>query len=295
MWLTPSVVPINAAERYYETGVWHLNTTDAAAAAAGGAGAGAGAAAAAAEPADLRLALREVVCEECRMGHGLSRQLLAAIASCEQEEDDEDGVWLRVAAADKGEGGGGRKQSQVSDDGTAEWRFRLSELDVQVRLNARAIRHSAATVMQGVLQRSVAMAAGVSGSLAEVRTAKALLLLADDMAFDTIADPLARDADMVAPLPLQVRTEIKPKARYVQHGSAGDRRRVCGRRIQRQRALAVRWLSAAGLPSLLQLGSWGSSGRTLHCFNFTMQFVTVQHITRGCPASLFITRFSCSR
>ena len=110
----------------------------------------------------------------------------------------------------------------MSDDGTAEWRFRLSELDVQVRLNARAIRHSAATVMQGVLQRSVAMAAGVSGSLAEVRTAKALLLLADDMAFDTIADPLARDADMVAPLPLQVRTEIKPKARNVQHGSAGD-------------------------------------------------------------------------
>ena len=34
MWLTPSVVPINAAERYYETGVWHLNMTDAAAAAA---------------------------------------------------------------------------------------------------------------------------------------------------------------------------------------------------------------------------------------------------------------------
>jgi hypothetical protein len=65
--------------------------------------------------------------------------------------------------------------------------------------------------MQGVLQRSVAMAASVSGSLAEVRTAKALLLLADDMAFDTIADPLARDADMVAPLPLQVRTESNRK------------------------------------------------------------------------------------
>lgn len=55
-----------------------------------------------------------------------------------------------------------------------------------------------------MLQRSVAMAASVSGSLAEVRTAKALLLLVDDMAFDTIADPLARDADLVAPLPLQV-------------------------------------------------------------------------------------------
>jgi len=55
-----------------------------------------------------------------------------------------------------------------------------------------------------VLQRCVGMAAGVSGSLAEVRTAKALLLLIDDMAFDTIADADARDADMVAPLPLQV-------------------------------------------------------------------------------------------
>ena len=55
-----------------------------------------------------------------------------------------------------------------------------------------------------VLQRCVGMAAGVSGSLAEVRTAKALLLLVDDMAFDTIADADARDADMVAPLPLQV-------------------------------------------------------------------------------------------
>lgn len=55
-----------------------------------------------------------------------------------------------------------------------------------------------------VLQRCVGMAAGVSGSLAEVRTAKALLLLMDDMAFDTIADADARDADMVAPLPLQV-------------------------------------------------------------------------------------------
>ena len=43
------------------------------------------------------------------------------------------------------------------------------------------------------------MAAGVSGSLAEVRTAKALLLLVDDMAFDTIgvweqADVLNRES-----------------------------------------------------------------------------------------------------
>ncbi len=59
-------------------------------------------------------------------------------------------------------------------------------------------------ITQGVLQRSVAMSASVSGSLAEVRIARALLLLVDDMAFDTIADPLARDVDMVAPLSLQV-------------------------------------------------------------------------------------------
>lgn len=172
MWLTPTVVAVNAAERYYETGVWHQG--------------GSAAASGAVEPADLRLALREVVCEECRMGQGLSRKLWSDITCCEQDDDDDDGVWLRVAAADKGDGGGGRKQSQMSDDGTAEWRFRLSQLDVQ-----------------GVLQRCVTMAAGVSGSLAEVRTAKALLLLVDDMAFDTIADPMARDADMVAPLPLQ--------------------------------------------------------------------------------------------
>ena len=173
MWLTPSFVVVDAAERYYETGVWHQGYVDAATVTA--------------EPADLRLALREVVCEECRMGHGLSQQLWTDVACSAQDDDDDDGVWLRIAAADKDEGVTGQKQSQLSDDGTAEWRFRLSQLDVQ-----------------GVLQRCVAMAAGVSGSLAEVRTAKALLLLVDDMAFDKIADPIARDADMVAPLPLQV-------------------------------------------------------------------------------------------
>jgi hypothetical protein len=180
MWLTPSVVVVDAAERYYETGVWHQGdvATVTAAAAAG-------------ESPDLRLALREVVCEECRMGHGLSQQMWTDIACSVQDDDDDEGVWLRVAAAED-DGASGRKQSQLSDDGTAEWRFRLSQLDVQ-----------------GVLQRCVAMAAGVSGSLAEVRTAKALLLLVDDMGFDTIAHPLARDADMVAPLPLQVRSTIR--------------------------------------------------------------------------------------
>jgi hypothetical protein len=132
MWLTPTVVPINAAERYYETGIWHQTMHDAAADAA----AVAVAATSDAEPADLRLALREVVCEECLMGHGLSPQLWAEIAASEQDDDDDNGVWLRVAAADRSEGGGGPKQSQISDDGTAEWRFRLSQLDVQVHLNA---------------------------------------------------------------------------------------------------------------------------------------------------------------
>ncbi len=124
MWLTPTVVPIDAAERYYETGIWHQNMHNAAAAAA-------------AEPCDLRLALREVVCEDCRMGHGLSPQLWTQIAAAgEQDDDDDGGVWLRVAATDKGDGGGGRKQSQMSDDGTAEWRFRLGQLDVQVVLTS---------------------------------------------------------------------------------------------------------------------------------------------------------------
>jgi hypothetical protein len=56
------------------------------------------------------------------------------------------------------------------------------------------------------------MAASVSGSLAEVRTAKALLLLVDEMAFDSIANPLTRDADMVAPLPLQVPSQRSRKS-----------------------------------------------------------------------------------
>jgi hypothetical protein len=48
-------------------------------------------------------------------------------------------VWLRVAAADSGEGGGGgQKQSKLSDDGTAEWQFRLSQLDIQVHAPALA-------------------------------------------------------------------------------------------------------------------------------------------------------------
>lgn len=206
MWLTPSFAVINAAERYYETGVWHQGD----------------AAAAATEPSDLRLALREVVCEECRMGHGLSQQLWTDITCSVDDDDDDDGVWLRVAAADKGEGASSQKQSQLSDDGTAEWRFRLGQLDVQ-----------------GVLQRCVAMAAGVSGSLAEVRTAKALLLLVDDMAFDTIADPMARDADMVAPLPLQVHPQFTLKILKALTRVAGDGRNVCGQCLQRQRSHAV--------------------------------------------------------
>jgi hypothetical protein len=175
MWLSPTVAPVKAAERYYETGVWNQGSI-----------AESSALSSDDEPVDLRLALREVVCEDCRMGQGLTRQLWAEILSSEHDVDDADDVWLRVAAADK-EGGRLRKQSQLSDDGSADWRFRFSQLDVL-----------------GVLQRCVSMAAGVSGSLAEVRTAKALLLLVDEMAFDVIADPEARDADMVAPLPLQV-------------------------------------------------------------------------------------------
>jgi hypothetical protein len=116
MWLTPQVVAVDAAERYYETGVWHQGDIAAASAAAS-----ATAAAVDGEPVDLRLALREVVCEECRMGQGVARQLWKDIARSVQGDgdDDDDGVWLRVTAAEKGEGGGGRKQSQMSDDGTA--------------------------------------------------------------------------------------------------------------------------------------------------------------------------------